>query len=306
MDTNHGRLRMFRLRKFAASSAQMSIARTKTRQVVAITMIALLSLSSFAQQPSTSQLPNSPQAATAPSTAFTLVVPAGTRIALVLTDPILSRSVRRGDEINAETTSPVTVGNQVVIPPGTFVQGKLDNLARKGRRGELHLSSLSVIFPNGYVAQLSGPVDLESDDGYAIADPGEGKIVGMFAAPAAGMGLGALIGHAVAGSQSTSINTSLPPSCGVPTPGCSGGTSQSLTIPGSKLKSTAIGSMVGLAIGGVVSLVLLSRSHNFFLDQGSPVELILRQPLSLDQSHIANEIQQPGQESAAPSTKGSD
>lgn len=304
MDSNNGRLRMFRLRKFPGSCALLSFARTKTRQVIAITMVALLSVSSFPQQPSTSQLANSPQAPNAPSTASTVVVPAGTRITLVLTDPILSRSVRRGDEINAETTSPVTIGNQVVIPPGTFVQGKLDNLARKGRRGELHLSSLSVIFPNGYVAQLPGPVDLESDDGYAVSDPGNGKIIGMFAAPAAGMGLGALIGHAMAGSQSTSINTSLPPDCGVPTPGCFGGTSQSLTIPGSKLKSTAIGSIVGLAIGGAAALILLARSHNFFLDEGSPINLVLRQPLYLDQSYTANPVPESGQQPFARSTKG--
>jgi hypothetical protein len=267
-------------------------------------MIALLSVSSFAQQPLTSTLANSPQAPTAPSTAFSVVVPAGTRIALVLTDPILSRSVRRGDEINAETSSPVTVGEQAVIPTGTFVQGKVDNLARKGRRGELHLSSLSVIFPNGYVAQLPGPVDLETDDGYAVSDPGKSKMIGMFAAPAAGMGLGALIGHAMAGSQSTSINASLPPSCGVPTPGCSNGVSQSLTIPGSKLKNTAIGSMVGLAIGGAAGLILLARSHNFFLDEGSPVNLVLREPLSLDEPHAPNSIPESGHQPPAPSTKG--
>lgn len=306
MDSNNGRLRLFRLREFSAPSTLLSFASTKTQKVTATTMVVLLSLSSFAQQPSTAQLPNSPQPPTAPSTAFNLVVPAGTRIALVLTDSILSRSVRRGDEINAETTSPVTVGNQVAIPPATFVQGKVDTLARKGRRGELHLSSLSVIFPNGYVAQLSGPVDLETDDGYAVADPGKGKMIGMFATPAAGMGLGALIGHAIAGAPSTSITASLPPDCGVPTPGCFGGPSQSLTIPGSKLKSMAIGSMVGLAIGGVVSLTLLARSHNFFLDEGSPIKLVLRHPLPLDQPQDPNAVPQSGQPPLAPSTTGSD
>ncbi len=304
MDSNTGRLRMVHLGKFSGSSFLPSLAHENIRQVIAITMISLLSVSSFAQQPSTSPFSNSPQAPTAPSTTFSIVVPAGTRIALVLTDPILSRSVSRGDEINAETTSPVTVGNQVVIPAGTFFQGKVDNLARKGHRGELHLSSLSVIFPNGYVAQLPGPVDLETDDGYVVSDPGNGKMIGMFAAPAAGLGLGALVGHAMAGSPSTSITTGLPPVCGVPTPGCSNGMSQSLTIPGSKLKSTAIGSMVGLAIGGAAGLILLARSHNFFLDEGSPVNLVLREPLSLDEPHAPNPIPQSGHQPLAPSTKG--
>ncbi len=50
-----------------------------------------------------------------------LLVPVGTRIALVLTHPIQSRYLHRGDDTYAQTTSPVTSGNQIVIPPGTFV-----------------------------------------------------------------------------------------------------------------------------------------------------------------------------------------
>jgi hypothetical protein len=135
---------------------------------------------------------------------------------------------------------------------------------------------MSITFPDGYVAPISGPVDLVTDDGYALKDPGQGRFIGAFALPAAGAGLGALIGHSVANSQATTITSTLPPGCtGLP-PGC---LTSSLTIPGSTTKSTMIGTMIGATAGMIASLVLLTSSHNFYLDVGSPVEMVLRQPL---------------------------
>jgi hypothetical protein len=189
----------------------------------------------------------------------------------VLTSSVQTRHIHRGDDIYAQITSPVTFGNQVVIPPGTFVQGKVDKLSRTGGRGELHLQSMSITFPDGYVTPISGPVDLETDDGYALKDPGQGRFIGAFALPAAGVGLGALIGHAV-GGKGTNVN--------------------GMTYNPGGLKSTAIGSMVGLAIGGVGALVLLTSSHKFFLDVGSPVEMVLRQPLSLEQDQVTGAVRQ--------------
>src|SRR5205807_8339110 len=74
--------------------------------------------------------------------------------------------------------------------------GKLDKLQWKGGRGELHLQSMTITFPDGYVVPTSGPMTLVSDEGYAVKDPGSGRCVGAFALPAAGVGVGALIGHA--------------------------------------------------------------------------------------------------------------
>lgn len=45
--------------------------------------------------------------------------------ALVLTHPIDSKTMRRGDTIFAETTAPVLAEDLVVIPSGAFVQGKV-------------------------------------------------------------------------------------------------------------------------------------------------------------------------------------
>jgi hypothetical protein len=213
-----------------------------------------------------------------------LLVPAGTRIALVLTHPIQSRYIHRGDDVYAQITSPVISGNQVVIPPDTFVQGKVDKLARKGGRGELHLQSVSITFPTGYVAPIAAPLTLESDDGYALRDPGQGRIVSAIVMPAAGAGLGALIGHAVANAQPSTITSTLPPGCTGQPPGC---LTSSLTVPGSTAKSTIIGAGVGAAVGSVASLVMIMSSRNFYLDVGSPVAMVLQQPLLLEADQVA-------------------
>jgi hypothetical protein len=205
----------------------------------------------------------------------------------VLTHPIESRYIHHGDDIYAQVISAVTVGNQVVIPPGTLVQGKVQRLGHNGSRGEIRLQSLSIIYPDGYVALASGPITLESDQGYALKDPGSGRIAGLIAGPLAGSGVGALIGHSVAPSQGQTITSSLPPGC---TPGSFGCLSSSVTGPPDKGKDTVIGSAIGAGVGLAVGLVLVGTSHHFFLDVGAPVEMVLPHALTLQGDQVADAL----------------
>jgi hypothetical protein len=282
-------------------STLLTLAGTTVKKILATATALLLAATCVAQDqaqpqpPSSSEPPVSSQTApTSESSAVTLSP--GTRIALVLTHDIQSRSMRRGDDIYAQITSPVNSGNQLVIPPGTFVQGTVDKLQQKRGRAELHLQSMSITFPDGYVASVSGPVTLESDEGYALKDPSQGRKIAFVALPGAGAGLGALIGHSVASSQNSTITSSLPPGCTGPPPGC---LSSSLSVPPNKGESTVIGAAVGGAVGVVASLVLLATSHGFFLDVGTPVEMVLQQPLSLQQSRAANAIRKSEQHPVA-------
>jgi hypothetical protein len=310
-----------RPRSASTTVTLFSLAGTKIQRTATLTILLCFALASFAQEPiettsgqtQTASLPDSPSGAQSSagsgggslkgaatketaSVAAPVMVPAGARIALVLTHPIQSRYIHRGDDIYAQVTSPVNSGNEVVIPPGTFVQGKVDKLERKGGRGELHLQSMAFTYPDGYVAPISGPVTLESDDGYALKDPGQGHMIGAFALPAAGLGLGALIGHAAASSQPNIVTNTLPPGCTGPPPGC---LTSSVSGPPDRLKAIAIGSMVGLAAGGIAAIALLSNSHNFFLDVGSPVEVVLQQPLRLDQDEVAAAVKKSEQHPVA-------
>jgi len=300
------------LRTVSSPQAFQTLATTKFK-VLTLTTIFFVALTCLAQQPPPASVPDAPasaQAAAAPEQggseppvseaslsenaspdSTSVTIPAGTRFALVLTHSIQSRYIRRGDDIYAQITSPITAGNEVVIPPGTFVQGKVDKLARKGGRGELYLQSMEAIFPDGYVVPISGATVLETDDGYALKDPGPGRVASAFALPMGGAGLGALIGHSAASSQGTTITSTLPPGCTGPPPGC---LSSSLTGPPDKGKDTVIGAAVGGAIGMVASILLLTTSHNFFLDVGSPVEMVLQQPLTLPQDQVADAVRQSG------------
>jgi hypothetical protein len=273
-------------------SATIASARKKGRQAFILLTVLLVTFNSRAQdKPQTPQEPD-PLQGPAPQeeakNAAIVMVPAGTRVALVLTQPIQSRHIHRGDDIYAQITSPVNSGDEVVIPPGTFVQGTVDRLERKGGQAELHLQSMSMTLPDGYVVPLSGPVTLESSEGYALKDPGQGHLVGAFALPAAGAGIGALIGHSVGGSPST-ITSTLPPGCTGPPPGC---LSSSVTGPSNTGRNTVIGAAIGGAVGAVASFALLFGSHSFFLDVGSPVEMVLQQPITLPEDQVADAVQQ--------------
>jgi len=218
----------------------------------------------------------------------TITIPAGTHMALVLTQPVQSRNVRRGDDIYAQVTSPVDSGNQVVIPPGTFVQGKVDKLDSHGARGELYLQAMAITFPDGYVAPIDGPITLETPQGYALKDPGSKRFGGALAFALGGAGLGALIGHSV-GSSSGTLTTTLPPGCSGPPPGC---LTSSVPTAGRKGIDTGIGAVVGGGIGGIAAVALLATSHHFFLDVGAPVEMTLQQPITLQQNEVAKAVRQ--------------
>jgi hypothetical protein len=192
----------------------------------------------------------------------------------VLTSPVASKTVHRGDTIYAQTIAPVTVDAAVAIPAGSFVQGVVEKLKRNGNRAEIHLQSVSVILPGGYVAQVAGPLQVESDEGTAWRVATKGGVVGAIAAPAVGAAGGALIGHSFNSSSGTTVN--------------------GLTINPSRLQSTAIGSMAGLGAGAAVGLVLLTRTRQFYVDAGSPMQMTLPQALTLEQDKIGD-MTGPGQ-----------
>jgi hypothetical protein len=255
-----------------AIAAFPTLARINARQAVTLVSTLLLACTCVAQdQPQTappvSQTSSQVSARTEPST---VTIPAGTSFALVLTNPVASKTMRRGDLIYAQTTAPVTVGDHVLIPAGTFVQGKVEKLTRNGNRAAMLMKSASVVFADGYVAGIAGPLNVESDEGTAWRDPSSGATVGALIAPMAGAGLGALIGSEAHTTQSSTL----------------GGT----TLTSSTPKGLAIGSLAGLGAGLAVSLTLLLHSHHFFVDVGSPMEMTLPQPLTLSDNQVADAV----------------
>ena len=279
-----------------------TLTRIPTRKTLALLTTLTFAAACIAQdsqaQPSQdSQNQNSQMSADASAKpdATTETIPSGTRFALVLTHPLQSRYIHRGDDIYAQLTAPITLGNEVAIPPGTLLDGKVDKLQRKGGRAELYLQSLSMTFPDGYVVSVSGPAVLETVRGYAFTDPGAKRTVGVFALPMAGAGLGAFIGHSV-GKADSQVSSAFPPGCIGGPPFC---TAINTPVSGTKGKDAIIGASIGSAIGTVLSMTLLFSSHHFFLDVGAPVDLVLPQSLRLELRPVEGAVRESEQHPVA-------
>jgi hypothetical protein len=254
-----------------------------------VAIAALLSnTSAFAQDQSQAVTPPDSGQVQVENQNSNITIPAGTHLALVLTQPVQTRYIRRGDDIYAQVTSPVAAENQVAIPPGTFVQGTVDKIQRNGGRGELRLQSMAITFPDGFVTPIAGPIVLETTDGYAIKDPGSKRGAGALILPMAGAGLGALIGHSVGKSDST-VTSNFPPGCTPPQFGC---ITTSTPVMGSKGKDAVIGAAIGGAAGAIASITLLASSRHFYLDAGAPVQMTLQQPVTLPQDEVAKAVRQ--------------
>ena len=107
--------------------------------------------------PSPTQPQNAqPQASGPASSPFSL--PAGTKLPLGLVRPL---KLKPGRDVYLQVTFPVTLGNQMLIPPGTYLQGVVTKVIRKDRRRyavEFEIASANLIFSNGYTAPIAGRV----------------------------------------------------------------------------------------------------------------------------------------------------
>jgi hypothetical protein len=275
------------------SSLSFASPTIRFRRRVLVPAVLSVSIAVFAQDSPAANQQSS--AANADTQKMTVTVPAGTRLALVLTYPVQSRTMHRGDDIYAQILAPVDSGNELVIPPGTFVQGSLDKLGRNGGRGELRLQSMAITFLDGYVASVAGPITLRTNEGYALKDPGNRRAAGALAMLGGGGGLGALIGHSV-GKADSSVTTPFPPGCVGGPPFC---TTTTTPVFGTKTKDAIIGAGIGSGIGAAASVVLLFGSRHFFIDVGAPVEMTLEAPLSLDRKEVDAAIKRSAEQPVA-------
>jgi hypothetical protein len=98
--------------------------------------------------------PNTPASA-----AQTIIVPAGTAVQLALLSVVKTRSTKAGDTVRAEVAFPVTIGTQLAIPAGTFVDGNVSQVKARPKGGQsplfrVHFTRL--VYSNGYMVALSG------------------------------------------------------------------------------------------------------------------------------------------------------
>ena len=196
-------------------------------------------------------------------------VPAGTKVLLQLRSAVNTRSAKPGDGVYLASTFPVVVGSRVMIPSGVYVQGVVDSVVHPGRikgRAQLNMHFSSIIFPNGTVVEIPGIVNsLPGAKQQDVKDNGEGTIEQK-------------------GDKGR--NAGRVAEVSVPT-GATIGTLSGLAT-GHPLAGGIIGVAAGLAAAGAVAL--LTRGQDLNIESGTTVEMVLQQPLLLEEANLSSTV----------------
>jgi hypothetical protein len=114
----------------------------------------------IAPTPAQNQSVVAPRNVPAPAPASqTVTIPTGTAIQLTLMSSVRSKSTQAGDTVRAVVAFPVTIGTQLAIPAGTFVDGDVIRVtarAKPGQQPSFRAHFTRLIFSNGYSVALNG------------------------------------------------------------------------------------------------------------------------------------------------------
>ena len=220
------------------------------RWMTGFVLLASLSAVAFGQAQDTSNPPAVDSAKTA-----TVEIPAGTKVALRLKQAISTKTAHEGDAVYAETTFPIAIDDRIIIPVGTYVQGKISHIQRGGRikgRAELLIHFTSMIYPSGYTVMLPGALEnvpgaehatMKDTEGTVRQDSDTGKKVETVAKTA---GTGAAIGGLGTGTW----------------------------------KGAGIGGGIGAGVGAAIGM--LSRGADVRLEPGTSLEMVIQRAVPLD------------------------
>ena len=223
-------------------------------RIIAFLLIAAVAVAQTAATPATATATADSVEASKP----VLTIPAGTRVPLSLKQAISTKTAKEGDPVYAETAFPFVVNERVVIPSGTYIQGKITRVQRGGHvkgRAELLIHFTSMIYPTGYTVMLGGSVENTPGAEKTSMKDSEGTIrqdsdAGRKAKETAGAATtGAVIGAITDGGK---------------------------------------GAGIGAGIGGVAGLAvaMLSRGADVRLEPGSSIEMEIQREVTVDPTRI--------------------
>jgi type IV secretion system protein VirB10 len=201
------------------------------------------------------------------TSAQAITVPTGTTIQLTLMSAIKSKSTKAGDTVRAVVAFPVTIGTQLAIPAGTFMEGVVGQVTARPKGGQqpsfrVHFTRL--VFANGYSAALNG------ENTQALALPPEN------------------------GAQNVEVAELLP----MQLPGTrfamgEGQQTQLPTLPREGPNPAVIGGAMGGAFVAILVGMLIWAHHransvDFVLyDAGWQFQMVLDSPVTLDAAQVA-------------------
>jgi type IV secretory pathway VirB10-like protein len=192
----------------------------------------------------------------------TLVIPAGSKIPLTLAQAISTKNAREGDAVYAQTAFPFVLNDRILVPAGTYIQGRISHTEKAGRskkRAEILIHFTTMIFPTGYTVMLPASVEntpgaddkgVKDSEGTIQQDKDTGKRIEDAAKGAAVGGTVGSIGGVAAGG----------------------------------LNGARIGGAAGLAAG--VAWALLKHGPEVKLDVGTSIEMEIQRDIKVDASRI--------------------
>jgi type IV secretory pathway VirB10-like protein len=190
------------------------------------------------------------------------VIPAGTKIPLTLKQAISTKNAREGDAVYAETAFPFVLNDRILVPAGTYIQGKIvhtEHAGRSKKRAEMLIHFTSMIYPSGYTVMLPGSLEntpgaddkgVKDSEGTIQQDKDTGKRIEDAAKGAAVGGAVGTIGGVAAGG----------------------------------LNGARVGGLAGIAAG--VAWALLKHGPELKLDVGTSLEMEVQRDIQVDMSRI--------------------
>jgi hypothetical protein len=190
------------------------------------------------------------------------VIPAGSKVPLTLAQAISTKNAREGDAVYAQTAFPFVLDDRVLIPAGTYIQGKImhsEHAGRSKKRAEILIHFTSMIYPSGYTVMLPGSIDntpgadnkgVKDSEGTIQQDKDTGKRLEDAAKGAAVGGTVGSIGGVAAGG----------------------------------LNGARYGGLAGIA--GGVAWALLKHGPELKLDVGTSIEMEIQRDVTVDASRI--------------------
>ncbi len=186
-----------------------------------------------------------------------ITISAGTRIPLTLASPITSKT-RPGDAVRAVVAFPVTVGTLVAIPAGTYVQGTVAKISKRGRPS-VQMRFTDIVYANGYTVPVNG-ANIQARLAGPPANAAEGSAFASGATP----------NYALAAQSTGPMPPPLPP------------------MP------SHVGAIVGIAVASVATVVvtiLIAHHHGggngVLFDTGWQFDMVLQSSLTVDGAKAA-------------------
>ncbi|MDE0262068.1 MAG: hypothetical protein OXJ37_06660 [Bryobacterales bacterium] len=199
----------------------------------------------------------------AQGTATEVIVPAGTRVPLVMINSISSKNSHAGDPVYLRSVYPVTLDGRIMIPAGTHVSGSVVYSRRPGRvkgRGRLGIRLEMMILPNGVIRNLAGrpevldgrsPNNFHRETGTVTSPGTKGEDAeGVANTTVTGASVGSIVG-AIGGRSGTGLG---------------------------------IGTLAGAGAG--LARVLLTRGPDVLLDRGTHLEMLLEREIHFAEGEL--------------------